>query len=189
MGNLRTVSVTGHFYNLEIKKKKNRMGGGNTLNSIREMNTNELPKAERHAKQRGMDLDTYLEKKHGKKAAEFARQRDLAEYLLERQIARGWKTEKLKKKWHDLFTSSSSSSSDSDNVINVVKRAPVRQTPRGWKTEKLKKKWHDIFSSSSSSSSDSDNVINVVRRAPVRQTPMARGLFSSSSDSEYCNWN
>jgi len=59
------------------------------------MNENELPKAERHAKQKGLDLETYLEKKHGQKAAEFARQRDLVEYLVERQAVRGWKLGKL----------------------------------------------------------------------------------------------
>merc|ERR1712073_135062 len=79
-------------------------------NNRRAMNENERSKAERHVKKRGLDLDTYLEKKHGQKAAEFARQRDLAEYLVERQMARRWKSEKLKKKWHDVFGSSSSDS-------------------------------------------------------------------------------
>merc|ERR1711997_593703 len=67
--------------------------GGNNLNKIagRELNANERPKAERHAKQRGMDLETYLENKHGKQAAELARQRDTAEYLLERQMERKFK--------------------------------------------------------------------------------------------------
>ena len=59
-----------------------------------------------------MDLETYLEKKHGQKAAEFARQRDLAEYLVERQMARRWKAEKLKKRSLHLFSSSSSSDSE-----------------------------------------------------------------------------
>jgi len=45
----------------------------------------ELAKIERHAKQRGLTVDQYLEKKHGAAAREWRRNKDLAEYVAEQQ--------------------------------------------------------------------------------------------------------
>jgi hypothetical protein len=52
------------------------------------MNENELPKAERHARKRGMDVGTYLAHKHGEKAAERGRKKDLAQYMAIHQARR-----------------------------------------------------------------------------------------------------
>merc|ERR1712048_189295 len=52
------------------------------------LNWRELPKAERHAQKRGMDLPTYMAHKYGEKAAERGRKKDLAQYLAIHQARR-----------------------------------------------------------------------------------------------------
>jgi len=84
------ASVFGGSRELTKTGKPRFLGG--IINSVKGMfGIRELAKIERHAKQRGLTVDQYLEKKHGAAAKEWRRNKDLAEYVAEQQARREMK--------------------------------------------------------------------------------------------------